>query len=103
MASRQLLSHRPHQLGASRSGAPGPVAAWWRKSEPLEHGQSVSGTSVEKLASVHSFNAAQTRLLKLILKGWCYFPHFRGAKYCKKQFCRFSLPTGRCVHSTSRR
>jgi hypothetical protein len=104
MAQQQLLTHKPHQHGASRSGAPGPVAAWWRKSKPLEHSHSassVANTSVEKLATVHSFNPAQTRLLKLILKGWCYFPHFRGAKYCKKQFCRFSLPTGRCVHSTS--
>lgn len=55
----------------------------------------------EKLAATSSYNETQTSLLKLLLKGWCYFPHFRGAEYSRKKFSKFALPSGRSVHSTS--
>ena len=46
-------------------------------------------------------NEALTIYMKLLLKGWCYFPHFRGAEYSRKRFSKFALPSGRSVHSTS--
>eukprot|EP00937_MAST-01D_sp_MAST-1D-sp2_P004539 g4539.t1 len=101
---QKLLSHRPHSQGQSRSGAPGPVAAWWKKKgrkNQVGPAMSLGSSRVDNVALAHALGPAQARLLKLIVKGWCYFPHFRGAKYCRKQFCRFSLPTGRCVHSNS--
>jgi hypothetical protein len=117
--SEAVLSHHRHRPGRSRTGAPGPVAAWFKKkpTAPAKDGgdeQRFSSTTashrgraeldshdanIEKLALQHEYNVSQTSLLKLMLKGWCYFPHFRGAKYCRQKFCKFSLPTGRCVHS----
>jgi hypothetical protein len=60
-----------------------------------------SDTISGKLAAESAYNDSHTLLLKMLVKGWCYFPHFRGAKYSSKQFSKFSLPNGRYVHSTS--
>jgi hypothetical protein len=99
---RDVLTHRRRNASkGSRSGAPGPVAAWWTQNQIFPNDVLASDTISGKLAAESAYNDSHTLLLKMLVKGWCYFPHFRGAKYSSKQFSKFSLPNGRYVHSTS--